>query len=340
MENKGDTEQHESLEQTETVVESGNSPAAQNSAGQPAAASAIDPKSAPGSQNQSAAPPKKQKGIKSLFLNINIYLLGIIFVIVIAVIVVVIAFTQSKVSTKNNSINSQNLTQAQLNELQGTNPIIGTSNQDLTIQSNTTFNGSVLVRSNLNIAGTIVVGGNISLPGITVSGSSNFGTVQANQLNVAGNINANGNVVIQKNLTVNGVATFGGEVSVEQLTVSSLVLSGDLQVTHHIVTSGSSPSRIDGPALGVGGTSSLSGTDTAGIITLNTGSGTSADSCFITVTFAQQFSSTPSVVVSPVGENSAGIDYYLTVSNSQFSLCTATKAASGVTFSFDYITVE
>ncbi len=328
-----------SLEQPETTVEQANGQSNQN---QLASAPLV---SETGSESvvttPDSNPPNKpsKKGVRRFVPKINIYFLGIVFIVIIAIIVVVIAFMKNKTNTKTPTINPQSLTQSQLNELQGSNPTVGTTNQDLTIQSNTTFNGSILVRSNLNVAGTIIVGGNLSLPGITVSGTSNFGQVQANQLNVAGDVNTNGNLTVQKNLTVNGTANFGGAVSASQLTVQNLILGGDLQLTRHLVSTGSIPSKTSGSALGSGGTSTVSGTDTAGTITLNTGTGTTTG-CFITVNFTDAFGSTPIVVISPISPSGAAIEYYVTRSTTQFSVCTATAAPASASLSYDYITIQ
>jgi hypothetical protein len=140
-------------------------------------------------------------------------------------------------------------------------------------------------------------------------------------------------------LTAAGGATFGGPVSAPQLTAQTLQLTNDLQITKHIDAGGGSPSKSDGTALGSGGTASLGGTDTAGTVTINTG-GSPAAGCFVNVSFAIKFSGTPHVVVTPIGSGGAGLAYYVNRTSSGFSICTATPAPTGQSFSFDYMVID
>jgi hypothetical protein len=121
--------------------------------------------------------------------------------------------------------------------------------------------------------------------------------------------------------------------------VQSLQLSGDLQITRHIDAGGGTPGKSDGTALGNGGTSSVSGTDTAGTVTINTG-GSPSTGCFATITFTNRFSGTPHVVVTPVGSAAGGLNYYINRSASNFSICATNSAPAGQTFSFDYIVID
>jgi hypothetical protein len=84
---------------------------------------------------------------------------------------------------------------------------------------------------------------------------------------------------------------------------------------------------------------SLSGSDTSGSITVNTG-GSPPAGCFASVTFSQKFSSTPHVIITPVGSAAAGLQYYVNRSTTGFDICTANSAPSGQTFGFDYIALD
>jgi hypothetical protein len=99
------------------------------------------------------------------------------------------------------------------------------------------------------------------------------------------------------------------------------------------------PGRTQGNALGGGGTSSVGGSDTAGSITINTGSNPSAG-CFITVNFAAKFSGTPRVVISPVDAPAGGLAYYVTRNISSFSVCSNNAPAANASFGFDYIVFD
>src|SRR4029077_15019876 len=104
---------------------------------------------------------------------------------------------------------------------------------------------------------------------------------------------------VAKSLQVNSSGSFSGPLSAPQITTNSLQLNGDLVLTHHISAGGATPSRSNGTALGSGGTSSVSGSDTSGSITINTGSGP-GPGCLISVNFAANVNSTAQVSISPV----------------------------------------
>ncbi|MEZ6331213.1 MAG: polymer-forming cytoskeletal protein [Candidatus Saccharimonadales bacterium] len=136
--------------------------------------------------------------------------------------------------------------------------------------SNAVFNGRALVRNDLDVAGTIRVGGALSLPGITVSGTSASENVQvANNLSIAGNSAVQGTLTVQQNLSVGGSASFAGQISAPSLSVERLILNQDLQINRHIDAGGPTPVASRGSAVGGAGTVSVSGTDTAGTVSIN-----------------------------------------------------------------------
>ena len=285
--------------------------------------------------------PKKKSGggIKGLISHLNIYLLLFIFIVVLAAGLVLISIQRNKKTASPTTVNTQSLTAEELKKLTENEQKVGDPKSTLSIESNAIFNGKVLVRDSLDVAGTIKVGGSLSLPGISVSGESTFDQIRANNLNITGNTAIQGQLNIQKGLTSSGGASFGGPISAPQLTVGSLQLSGDLQITRHIDAGGGTPSKSDGSSLGSGGTVTVSGSDTAGTVTINTGGGPGAG-CFVTITFSQKFSSTPHVVISPVGSAAANLNYYVNRSNSNFSVCTANAPGGGQSFSFDYVAID
>lgn len=273
----------------------------------------------------------------------NIYLLLFILLIIIAIAITVVLFIKNKNSSTNNSntnsLSAQNLSTQAQKQLSDTNVNIGTSSQVLNVASNSIFQGSVLVRGDLEVAGTIKANGNLQLPGITVSGSSTFGQLQASSLAVGGAATVQGPLTADQGLTVNGNATFNGLLSASQLTANSLTLNGDLTLTHHITAGGSIPSLARGSAVGSGGTASVSGSDTSGSITINTGS-SPPSGCFATITFAQSFNSTPHIIITPIGSGAAGLQFFVNRSTTNFSVCTANSAPSGQTFGFDYLALD
>ena len=119
-----------------------------------------------------------------------------------------------------------------LQNLKNNNSTVGDATQTLTIASNSIFKVvSTYERYSRNVAGTIHVGGALSLPGITVSGTSAFNNIQVgNNLSIAGNTAIRGMLTIQKNIQVNGSASFGGTISAPAIDIDQLILNKDLRI--------------------------------------------------------------------------------------------------------------
>lgn len=283
---------------------------------------------------------KNRSPVKGLAGRVNIYLLGFIFVLLLAGVVSFVSYQKNKQGEKKDaSISTEPLSQEDLDKLRQTDVKVGDPKQILSVESNAIFAGKVLIRDSLEIAGQIKVGGPLALPGLNVTGSSTLDQVSINNLQISGNATIQGQLNVQNNLGVSGSLTVGGTISAARLNIEVLQVNGDLQVNRHIDAGGGTPGKADGSAVGAGGTSSVSGTDTAGSITINTGGGTSAG-CFITVTFAQRFGSVPHVVVTPVGSAAGNLNYYINRSSSNFSVCSTNAAAVGQNFGFDYIVID
>ena len=336
MENKPeDTNQANSLESTDT-----------SASGDSNSKDGLSLEGGPDATKESEArissnAPKKSFGkkIQGLITHVNIYVLLFLFIIVLAIGLVLVGIQRNKKTAAPTTVNTQTLNADELKELTADEQKVGDPKSTLAIESNAIFSGKVLIRDSLDVAGTIKVGSSLSLPGISVSGDSSFEQINANSLNITGNTQIQGQLNIQKGITSSAGATFGGPLSAPQLTVQSLQISGDLQITRHIDAGGGTPGKSDGSALGSGGTVSVSGTDTAGTITINTGGGPGAG-CFVTVSFVQRFSNTPHVVITPVGSSAAALNYYISRTNSNFSVCTTNAPGGGQSFSFDYIAID
>jgi hypothetical protein len=311
-----------------------------NQAGQPAAAPAAGSAAAPAGQTPPAAAgtvaDSPQEQIKSSF---NIYFIIFIVLVLAAIGIIVFAVSSSKKANKTTQTKAPSLTSQQIAALKGNTTLVGDAKTTLDVQSNSVFENQVLVRNDLNVAGALKVGGNLSIPSLTVSGSGNFGTLQVgSSFGVNGDATVQGTLSVQKSLSVAGTASFGG-LSVGSLSVTSLQISGDLSVTRHLVTNGTQVNRTPGGALGGGGTVSVSGTDTAGTITINTGSSPAAG-LFATVNFAQHFASTPHIIITPVGSAAGSINYYVTRDTSGFSVGCSTPPPAGASFAFDYFVAD
>ncbi len=284
--------------------------------------------------NTSARPPF----FKRLWQKFNIYLLLFALVILLAIGITLGLFLKNRSDTKKTEsiINSQNLSESALKQLANSDVTVGNSKQVLKVVSNALFSGSVLVRGDLEVAGSVKVGNELQLPGITVSGSSRFNQLQADNLTIGSNATVQGTFNAKKGINVSGNSTFDGLLSAAQISTNVFILNGDLKLTHHITAGGSTPSVERGGALGSGGTSSVSGSDTTGSIVVNTG-GNPGAGCFATIKFATRFDGTPHVTITPIGSASADINYYVNRSSTEFSVCTTNPAPSGQTFGFDYV---
>lgn len=320
--NKDDVDSLETLEEKDTAV-----------------TETPDPQTNP-SENDKPKVKKKSDGtiFTKIANRVNIYLLAFILLIVVSLIIIfVVVQSSNKKIAEEETISSQELTQEAIDNLSGNEATVGDPKQLLNIESNAVFAGKVLIRDGLDVAGPIKVGGDLSLPGITVSGKSAFDEVQLNSLSIAGDTSIQGTLVVQKGLTVNGQASFSSSISASSIITDALSLTGDIQFARHIDAGGGTPSVSGGGALGSGGTATISGTDTAGTITVNVGSG-AISGVLATVTFASTFNGNPHVVFSPVGA-SAPNSYVSNRTSSGFAIATSTGLGAG-SISFDYIVID
>jgi len=321
-------------EGTDSLEDSDSVASGTNQAGQTPASGVVSPTVSP-------EIPGYHGPFERIARHFNIYLLLFILLFLMAIAAGTIFYLKANEQANNaNSSSSQTLSQSELSQLANSDVTVGGPQSTLNVQSNAVFAGSVLVHSNLQIAGTLQVGSDAANNGLRVTGNSTLDDVQIDKsLALTGNGSVQGQFNIQGNLSVNGTASFSGAVSASKLTVSTLDLSGDLTLTHHITAGGSTPARSYGSALGSGGSASVSGSDTAGSVSINTGSSPPAG-CFLTISFSAPFNATPHVVVTPVGSSAAGIQYYINRSTANFSICTASAPPASASFGFDYIAFD
>jgi len=299
-----------------------------------------------GSPNDTKSPApsdqkKKKARIKTFAARFNIYLLLFIFLIIIALVVTALSVLKNKQVSSDSElkIKTEPLSKEALDQLRQTDVKVGDAKQVLSVESNAIFAGRVLIRDSLEVAGEIKTGSPLSIPGLNVSGTANFSQIQGASLQISGNSVIQGQLAVQNNLSVTGSATFGGVLTASRLNIQDLQINGDLQFTKHIDAGGGTPGKADGSALGSGGTSSISGTDTAGTVAINTGGNTSPG-CFVTINFVQRFNGVPHVVITPVGAAGGNVDYYINRTSNNFSICTSNSAPTGQSFAFDYIVVD
>lgn len=246
-----------------------------------------------------------------------------IFIILTAALIVAAVYFYQHQNNNKASLSEQNLSTAQLNNLASVTNTVGSSDQILTVQSSAIFSNQVLIRGQLQVAGQL------QIAQLAVD----------KNLSIAGNASIQGSLTVQSGMSVNGNGTFSGNISTPQLTTGALVLNGNLTLAHHLLISGSIPSRVTESATGSGGTTSVNGSDTAGTLTINTGSGPVAG-CYETVTFATPFSGTPHMLLTPVGANSASLTYYVNRTSTNFSVCSVNAPQAGQTYTFDYFVID
>jgi len=284
--------------------------------------------------------PEPKKSLKEKLRKFNLYLLLFVFLLVIGVAIITVAYFQSKKAEDAGTIKTQELTQNALDQVAASDATVGNSQQVLNVQSSAVFAGKVLVRDGLEVAGNLHIGGTVALTNLTVNGTTQLGQVQVNKdLAVAGDIGIQGAVTIAKSLQVNGSGQFSGALTAPQITTSNFQLNGDLTLTHHFIAGGATPGRSVGAAVGSGGTASVSGSDTSGTVTINTG-GSPPSGCFVTINFTSRYSNTPHVNITPVGSAAGGLAYYVNRTTSNFSICDATPPPASSSFAFDYFVVD
>jgi len=273
--------------------------------------------------------------------NFNPYLVLFILILVMGGVIALISNRLNRQNDPSNLVfEDGQLTEEEFEQLRRAEQNIGTVDQTLTVAANTIFNGKVLVKSDLDVAGSIRVGGPLNLPGITVAGDSDFENISVNN-----NLAVLGNASIQGALTVQGAASFSNNVSVagtisaNEISADVINFTGDLQLTGHVNTSGSTPTAVAGSGVGGGGTVSVSGNDIAGTATINTGGGPSANT-LIRVNFRNTYSGTPVVMITPVGSAASNLRYYVARDSAGFSIATSNAPSASTTYRFDYFVVE
>lgn len=287
--------------------------------------------------------PEKKGGKfspKAILGKFNIYLLIFFVLLIIMLVAAFFLYQQANKSTNtnNNKAPTQNLSASALQQLAQQGTTIGDAKSILNIESNAVFQGTVLVRGNLQVAGTVQIGSTLALTGLTVSGQTSLGQLQSKDLTVAGKAAVQGQLTAAS-LSIAGGGSFNGAVTAPVLVTNSLSLNGDLALSHHVDTGGGVPGSSRGPAVGGAGTATVSGSDTAGSISIHTGNNPSSG-CYITIFFNNSYGNTPHVVISPVGLGAATLQYYVNRSTTSFSVCSANAASAGSSFGFDYVVFD
>ncbi|NDD85988.1 hypothetical protein EBZ38_17150, partial [bacterium] len=184
----------------------------------------------------------------------------------------------------------------------GTGMSIGTAMEELTASDGTIMVllrptwyspplGDILQGSSLNVSGDSILGGNVTIGGnLNVSGATTLTT-----------LTVTGSVTIQQNLTVQGNTT----------------IAGNLTVGGKIITAGATPVAVLGVATGIGASYTIEGNDTAGTITVVTGTSVSYGEQ-VAVNFSAAYTSVPRINLTPISEAAGNQNYYLARDTSGF----------------------
>lgn len=279
--------------------------------------------------------------IKRILLKVNIYLLFFVFLVVVAGAAIAVFYLNAAKQPDGPKIDSQTLDQEAINQLANTDAKVGDAKSVLTVQSNAVFAGQVVIGGDVSVAGGIKVGKPLTVNDLNVSGASILSNIQAQSLTLANDATIQGKLNVRGEANFAGNTNFGGTINASQIIVNKLSLAGNgsFELNNHLSVTGPSPGLARGNALGGGGTASISGSDTAGSITINTGN-SPAPGCFVNITFARGFNSTPAIVLTPIGASAAGVNVYATRTTSGFSICTTNSAPGGQSFGYDYIAIE
>ncbi|HSX53226.1 MAG TPA: hypothetical protein VLF90_02570 [Patescibacteria group bacterium] len=160
--------------------------------------------------------------------------------------------------------------------------------------------------------------------GVTLLGIDTTGTGALTLGNSGGVLTVNSNSTFNGTLVVNGNSTFNGTI-----TIAGHVISGGTALSGSNIASNAN--------CGTGCTVSISGNDTAGIITINTGTSAAAGTQ-ATITFANAYGSAPTVVLTPkdVPAGSTYPQYYYGSNTTTFDLKAYTALTDSKTYTFSY----
>lgn len=296
--------------------------------------------------NETASEPADSKKHRSL--SGSLILLAFPALLLLAIGVTYYAYTQrdETVTIDGRSVDTASLSQEDLARLAAEQAEIDNTNKVLSVAANSVFDGTMLVKSSLDVQGQLRVGQELSLNDLAVAGQSTLNNLDvAGDTNLqgdtlaAGNLSVQNNLVVSGSLTVGGGGSFAGNLTANSIETGSLSFSGDLIMNGHVITAGAQTTASRGGAVGGGGTVSVSGNDTAGTVNINTGGGTSSG-ILVNIGFGRAYSSTPRVIITPVGPGAGQLNWYVVRSSSGFSIRTTNAPAGSANFAFDYFVIQ
>ncbi|OJU87984.1 hypothetical protein BGO17_03285 [Candidatus Saccharibacteria bacterium 49-20] len=138
-----------------------------------------------------------------------------------------------------------------------------------------------------------------------------------------------------------GSLNISGHTTLTTLTVSgTATFQANIVVNGHIITGGGAPNYSIGAAAGAGANVQVDGNDTAGTITVTTGSGVSTGS-LADLVFSRTYGKSPRVLITAQNDSSANARIYPSdKTTTGFSLGTSQALAPNTTYVFDYFIVQ
>jgi hypothetical protein len=270
--------------------------------------------------------PDRFDGRDSRHIKLKYVIVAVILLIVLALLgagLLLLRNTSSnKKTTTTVTINTQSLDNGTLNRLT-TKGAPDQTKQQLTISPDTLFINNVEVQAALTVDKSLSVGDDLLVKGKT--------TLQ-------GAVGIDNNLAVHGALSVTGSLTAAG-LSVGSLTAISLNLSGDLNFSGHIIPSGAEP-RVQAGVAAAGGTVRVSGNDTAGTLTITTGTSASLSGNLAIITFHAKFPAIPKVQLTPINSKASALNYYATHSVFFFTVDSSSVLEPNTEYIYDYLVTQ
>lgn len=227
----------------------------------------------------------------------------------------------------------------------------GGSAQVLTISSSTLFSNRVAINNDLKVIGGISNTGSTNLGDLIVDKTSTLGVTNVRAaLNVSGPLTLqspallNGGATAKGDLSASGNGTFGGSLSAGVINTSTLAVTGNLNLSGHLIITGQRPGVSLGGEAGGGASANVDGNDSAGTISLNTGSvapsATTGGGLLVNITFKTAYGRVPRVLVTPIGQSTGALPFYVQRTATGFTIGASSGIRSNTGYAFDYWVVQ
>jgi cytoskeletal protein CcmA (bactofilin family) len=259
---------------------------------------------------------------RSWLTKVLLVLLAIIIIAAIIFLVFLLRY-QPKAQTSPSTGTLTDLKPDELAKIAGTSSTIGAGNQTLKIAGDTEIAGSAAFDKDVTVKGAFNLNGTFAPASLSVSGATllQSGATVGKFMNLTGNLN------------VTGTSTFAGAISADSLSVAKLVNIGDLTFGRHLISGGSTPT-ID---VFSGNTGTISGTDSAGTVSINVSNLTPGQ--LVRINFKSPYTSTPRVSLTPTSINAASARYYVAKSITNATIVIISPLSTG-DYSFDYFVTQ